>query len=284
LTDAQWALTPTAPVVHLQPVQPRRRVAKLVRLSTLRPKPIQWLLPGRVPFGAITLLAGRPGGGKSQFSIRLAADLSRHGVGALFIGDEDGAEDTILPRLLAADGNPEHVQIFDMEHDDMAQLPTDVPLLADKVREAGAALVVIDPVQAHLDDDINPNTDASLRRATRPLARMAQETGVAVLLITHLRKSLDGGVLDRVGGSGGLTGAARSVLLFGSRKPGDDVDPWTEADLRYACHAKINGAARAPTLRCRIQGENVRAGELIIPTSQLLLEGDVREVSARDLE
>jgi hypothetical protein len=270
------------PIAPAPPAPPR--AARIIKLSALRPRPISWLLPGRVPFGAASLLAGRPGGGKSQFSIRLAADLSKAGAPSLFVGDEDGAEDTILPRVLAAGGDPDKIGIFDMEHDDMAQLPTDVPLLGEKIRETGAALVVIDPVQAHLDDDINPNVDASLRRATRPLARMAQETGVAVLLITHLRKSTEGGVLDRVGGSGGLVGACRSVLLFGSRKPSENVDPWTEADLRYAIHAKCNGAPKAPTLRCRIQGEAVRAGDVTIETSQLLLDSEAPEVSPRDLD
>lgn len=257
------------------------RKAKLVKLSTLQPRPIQYLLPGRVPFGAITLLAGRPGEGKSQFSVRLAADLATQGVPSLFVGDEDGAEDTVLPRLLAAGGDPDLVSMFDMERDDMAQLPTDVPLLREKVLETGAALVVVDPVQAHLAEEINPNADASLRQATRPLARMAQELGIAVIMITHLRKSNDGGVLDRVGGSGGLVGACRSVLFFGHPR---NVTAWHEMDLRYVCHVKANGAAKAPTLRCRIQGEIVAAGGMSIPSSQLIFEDETSEIGPRDLE
>jgi hypothetical protein len=110
---------------------------------------------------------------------------------------------------------------------------------------------------------------------------MAQRTGAAVLLITHLRKSTDGGVLDRVGGSGGLVGAARSVLFFGQRR---NYDPFAEADVRYICHPKMNGAAKRPTLEAYIQGEIVTVGDMGIPTSQLILDEETNDVVARDLE
>src|SRR5690348_6360898 len=135
------------------------------------------------------------------------------------------------------------VSLFDLEDDEMAQLPTDIPLLADAAKREGAALIVIDPIQAHFAEEINPNVDASVRQATRPLARMAQQTGCAVVLVTHDRKSREGSLLDRIAASRGLTGAARSVLLFGKRKLSESVDPWTEADLRYAAHIKANGAS-----------------------------------------
>jgi AAA domain len=273
----------TTPLV----VPPPARRYRLTRLSTIQPRPVSWLLPGRIPFGALTVLAGPPGGGKSQFGIRLAADLGNAGVPTLMVGDEDGMEDTVLPRLLAAGGDSTRVALFDLHDDLMAQMPTDVPLMEDAIRETGAALVFIDPIQAHLAGEINPNVDASLRQATRPLARMAQRTGAAVIMVTHLRKSREGTLMDRVGGSGGLVGAARSVLLFGRRKSApenESYNPWDEADLRYACHVKANGAQLAPTLRCRIEPETVMAGDVRIESSQLLLEADTGEISAHDLE
>lgn len=278
MTLADWSTTPPAAPVAV-PALPTRR-ARVTKLSTLHPRPVQWLLHGRIPFAALTVLAGQPGGGKSTFCVALAAQLSRAGVVSLLVGDEDGAEDTVLPRLLAAGGDAERVALFDLEDDQMAQLPTDVPLLAGKVREEGAALVIIDPVQAHFAEEINPNHDASLRQATRPLARMAQQTGAAVILVTHDRKSHEGGLLNRVGGSRGMTGAARSVLLFGKAK---DAPPW-DLDIRYAAHIKANGAALAPTLQCRIVPQIVVHGKARIETSFLELEGDADGVHAKDLE
>ena len=48
-----------------------------------------------------------------------------------------------------------------------------------------------------------------------PLARMAERTGAAVLLVRHLNKAQGGNALYRGGGSIGIIGAARSGLLVG---------------------------------------------------------------------
>lgn len=259
------------------PAQPSRRY-RLRPLSSFKPKPITYLLPGRIPFGAITIVAGRPGTGKSQLTLALAAQLSKARVATIFLGAEDGLADTVRPRVMAAEGDADYVHIFDME-EGMAQLPTDVPFIAEAVRETGAGLVIIDPVQAHLAPEVNAQVDSSLRRATAPLAQMAQDTGVAVIFVTHLRKSTEGSALDRIGGSGGLAGASRSALLFGKDK---DADPWD--DRRYAVHIKSNGAAFASPLECRIEGYDVRFDDLVIPTSRVLMEREVTDITWRDLE
>jgi hypothetical protein len=59
------------------------------------------LRPG-VPFGKLTLVAGDPGLGKSLLTVKWAADASAHGQPTLMISGEDGAADTVKPRLEAA--------------------------------------------------------------------------------------------------------------------------------------------------------------------------------------
>lgn len=258
---------------------PLERRYRLTKVSSTQPRPITWLLPGRIPFGALTILAGRPGTGKSQFTLGLAAQLSRGGVDSILLGSEDGVGDTVHPRLLAAGADTDRVHVLDIDDDALVQLPTDVPFIAGAVKETGAGLLVIDPAQAHLAPEINSNVDASLRQATAPLARMAQDTGVAVVLVTHLRKSTEGSSLDRIGGSGGWGGAARSALLFGKDR---EADPWT--DTRYACHIKANGAALAPALECRVEGFDVRFGDMVIPSSRVVMEREVTDIRATDLE
>jgi hypothetical protein len=154
-----------------------------------------------------------------------------------------------------------------------------VPYISDAVKETGAGLLVLDPAQAHLAPEINSNVDASLRQATAPLARMAQETGIAVVLVTHLRKSTEGTALDRIGGSGGWGGAARSALLFGKDR---NADPWT--DTRYLSHIKVNGAALAPALECRVEGYDVRFGDMVIPSSRVVMEREVTDIYPSDIE
>lgn len=258
------------------------RAARLIRLDAVKPEPIRWMLPGRVPFGALTILGGRPGEGKSTLTLNLASQLS-HSSGTIIIGAEDGLADTVAPRLIASGANLANVHAMDVLTDrgfeDGAVLPTDVPLLEREVRETSSSLVIVDPFAAHLDPDLNSSNDHSLRQALRPLARMAHDTGAAVIVVAHLRKSRDGGPMDWIGGSGGLTGAARSVLLFGRHKDEEPLDD----DYRYLCNVKLNGARLGATVRCRLEGCRVKHGGRMIPTSRVLIEEEQPSVSARDL-
>jgi putative DNA primase/helicase len=51
----------------------------LLRMSEVTPQTIQWLWPRRIPIGAITLIVGAPGVGKSLWLCDLAARVSRGG-------------------------------------------------------------------------------------------------------------------------------------------------------------------------------------------------------------
>src|SRR5690606_31680638 len=48
-----------------------------VRLNELDRREVDWLWPGRIPLGKLTLLAGDPGLGKSLLTLDLAARISR---------------------------------------------------------------------------------------------------------------------------------------------------------------------------------------------------------------
>lgn len=256
---------PSGPWPAAVPDPPSRGYA-LTRVSDVRPRPITWLVPGRIPFGAVTILAGRPGKGKSQFTLAIAAHLSRQGVPSIFIGDEDGLEDTVRPRLMAADAQLELVHHFTATEgaDTMpAVLPTDVPLLKRAVTETGAGMVVIDPIAAHLAAEANSNNDHSVRQSIGPLVRMAQATGVAVVIVAHFKKSREGSPLDWISGVYG--GQIRSALLFGEAKKSD----WHDRNKRYLCHVKCNGAPMANTVECRVEGITVYDAGLSIPTSMV---------------
>jgi replicative DNA helicase len=81
-------------------------------MSAVAARPVEWLWPGWIALGKLTVLDGDPGMGKSTLLLDLAARLSRDGlmpdgpvgpVGApLILSAEDGEADTIKPRLAAA--------------------------------------------------------------------------------------------------------------------------------------------------------------------------------------
>src|SRR5690606_6557750 len=100
-------------------------------------------------------------------------------------------------------------------------LPDDIPTISKAVHHTGATLLVIDPLTAHLGGDVNSHRDSDIRRALAPLAKMASELHVAVLVIRHLNKQSGGSPMYRGGGSIGIIGAARLGMLLG-RSPDED--------------------------------------------------------------
>ena len=68
----------TVTKIH-QVTAPDRSKLDLVRVSDVALEPINWLWPGRIAKGKISLIAGHPGLGKSQVTISIAATVLRDG-------------------------------------------------------------------------------------------------------------------------------------------------------------------------------------------------------------
>jgi hypothetical protein len=127
-------------------------------------------------------------------------------------------------------------------------LPADVPEIEGRLTATGARMLVIDPLMAYLAGTVNAHRDQDVRRALAPLAGMADRTGVAVVVVRHLNKG-SGPAIYRGGGSIGISGAARSVLLVG-RDP--DADPNDRAPRLIVAVVKSNLAPTAPSMAYRL--------------------------------
>ena len=68
-------------------------------------------------------------------------------------------------------------------------LPSNLGAVEAMAGHGQAALVIIDPLAAFLDEGINSYRDSDIRRALFPLARLAESTGVAIVLVRHLNKA-----------------------------------------------------------------------------------------------
>jgi hypothetical protein len=226
-----------------------------ILLSEVFPERVRWLWEGRIALGKLNLVDGDPGTGKSAATTDLAArvsvgrpwpDGSRcEAGGVVILSAEDGLADTIRPRFDAAGGDPSRAvavsTIPDAEGNErQIAIPDDLHVIEATIGRVGAVLVVIDPLMAFLPGEVNSHRDQDVRRALAPLARLAERSGAAIVVVRHLNKGTGGNALYRGGGSIGIVGAARSGLLI-AKHPEDD-------GRRVLASIKSNLAPPAPSL------------------------------------
>jgi hypothetical protein len=235
--------------------EPKVEVAPVGRmLSEVEAERVDWFWRGRIPKGKLTMIEGDPGEGKSAMTTDFAARKSVgrpwpdgeecEAGGVVLCSAEDGVADTIRPRLDAARGDPERVlslvTVSDGDDERLISIPEDLEMIRQGIDRVEAEMVVIDPLSAFLSGDVNSHRDQEVRRALAPLAKLTEETGVAVVVVRHLTKSPGGNPLYRGQGSIGIIGAARSALLV-AKHPEDE-------GLRVLAPLKSNLTKPAPSL------------------------------------
>lgn len=256
-----------------------------VPFSTMKPKPVSWVVLLRVPAGEISLLAGDPGLGKSQMTVSWAAEVTTGSFMAqasdvLMISGEDSPERTTLPRLQAAGADLARVHLMQMwrgGEESWITLPDDLAEMERLIQQKKVRLVVIDPVNAFFNSGVDPWKDTAVRQVLGKLKAVAERTGASIVLVMHLTKSNNGGeAIHRVLGSVGYVGQARSVLLL-TRDPDDPKGE--QGSQRALAHAKCNIGPLAPSLIYEITPASLPNG---IETSYLERRGESPH-GARDL-
>ncbi|HEX2837584.1 MAG TPA: AAA family ATPase [Phycisphaerales bacterium] len=213
---------------------PRNGGAVIVRLSEVEPEQVDWLWPGKIALGKLTLIAGDPGLGKSFLTLDMAARVSSGRAwpdtpeaavtpgGVVLLSAEDGIADTIRPRLDAAGADATRIVALQAvqtvgnngsESARMFDLSRDLSALEDAVLKVNTCrLVVIDPVTAYLGG-VDSHKNADIRGLLAPLGAFAAQHGVAVVAVTHLNKSNGGPAIYRAMGSLAFAAAARAAWV-----------------------------------------------------------------------
>jgi putative DNA primase/helicase len=230
----------------------------LVRLDTIAPEPVEWLWPGRIARGKLTLIVGDPGTGKSTVTADVAARSSKNrawpdgspgaDASVLWLTAEDGLADTVRPRIDRQDGDARRIHILrairvDGVDEAAFTLEHSLPAMERALVDTQAALVIVDPLSAYLGSR-DSYKDAEIRGLLAPLAALAEQLHVAVLAVLHLTKDAQRRLLHRAQGSIGFVAAARTVLAVG-----EDPDV---PERRLVVSIKNNLGPLAPALAFRI--------------------------------
>lgn len=209
---------------------------RLRYLSEFQPERVSWLWEGRIPLGKTTAADGDPDLGKSTVLVDLAARLSTgrplpdgslgpgEPVSSIFLAAEDGIADTILPRLLAAGGDPRRVAVLEAVAGPTGglrppSLADDLTRIEEHIQRAGAKLLVIDPLFAFLAGS-ESKSPQEMAEVFGGLKAMLERTGCAGVALRHLAKSGGGKALYRGLMTVQIIASARSALYF-ERDPED---------------------------------------------------------------
>lgn len=197
----------------------------VIRLSEVQQTEVDWLWYPYILFEKLTIIQGNPGEGKTFFAMQLAAACTNRKFlpqmepfepfNVIFQTAEDGLGDTVKPRLISAEADPERVLVIDDAENPLT--------LADQriekaIRENNARLVIIDPLQAFLGANVDMNRANEVRPIFRRMAEMAQNTNCAIVMIGHLNKASGTQSTYRGLGSIDITAVVRSLLFIGKVK------------------------------------------------------------------
>ena len=206
-------------------------VSKLITLySEVQSERVRWFWYPFIAYGKVTLIQGDPGDGKSTMMMNLIAEMSKggktpdgralgRGQHVIYQCSEDGAADTIKPRLERCGAECSNIAFIDEEVHEGITL--DDERLYQAIASFLPKMVVIDPIQAYINSGSDLQIAARARKLMRRLSTWAEAFDCAVVLIGHMNKHEGAKGLYRSLGSIDVVAAARSVLQIER----DEADP-----------------------------------------------------------
>ena len=156
---------------------------KMIKMSEIQSQEIDWLWYPFIPYGKLTIVQGDPGDGKTTMVLNIAAKLSKgegleenmkvlEPMNIIYQTAEDGLADTVKPRLEAAGADCERVLVID-ESDKSLSMSDE--RLEEAIKQTGARLLILDPIQAYLGGGVDMNRANEARDMTKKLGALAEK-------------------------------------------------------------------------------------------------------------
>ena len=210
------------------------RPLKLKGLSRYDARKVNYLWQGWFPLNSVSIVAGDPGQAKTSFLLKMASAVTTGGKpypnaeptpkgSVVFATAEDSIEHTILPRVMAAGGDPSKFYIVENVDFDMVEQRDE---FMQAIRQLGdVRMVIIDPITAYMSKGSDGNSNVDVRIALRSLTDVAEDLDLAIIGISHLNKDTRKSVFARLLGSVGWVAAPRAVYLVAENPelPGQSV-------------------------------------------------------------
>jgi Bifunctional DNA primase/polymerase, N-terminal/AAA domain/Primase C terminal 1 (PriCT-1) len=208
--------------------------------------------------GALTVLDGNMGQGKSTFTCAIAAavttgkpppfveDIEKGNV--LFMSAEDDASRVLKPRLIKAGADTSKVR-FQQEPFSLDE--KGLTMLRQELAANTPALVVIDPIIAFMKEGADGNKATETMHFMVQIDQLAKEFDTAILIVRHLRKARADHAMHQGIGSISISARVRSGLILA---PHPD-DP----QKRAVAHSKANYSELGPTIVFELENTGPRS-------------------------
>lgn len=285
-SDAMLALAHTLNEAALHPPLDEREVERTVEsinrygsiydeafvtLADVKEEPLSWLYEPYILRGALNVLDGNPGLGKSFFCAGLAASVSaglrtkfsRNVVrgDVVMLSAEDDPRRVLRKRIRLAGGDLRRVHAQDSPF----TLDTQgLALLRAEMEKHHPLLVIIDPITAYFDASVDFYRANDMTQFLAAIELLAREFDCAIVIVRHLKKSQNDAAIFAGIGSVAVSGRVRSGLLLGLHPE----DP----EVRAVAHMKSNYGRKGPTILFElkvVQNEDQPAIKWLEPTEDL---------------
>jgi hypothetical protein len=159
-------------------------------------------------------------------------------------------------------------------------LPATLPKDLEKLEDVLAAkpetrLVVIDPLMAALEREVDSHRDQDIRWVLSRLVAIAVKYNVCIVAIRHTRKATGNNAITAGGGSIGISGQARVVLLI-DRHP-------DKPDVAVLACSKANLGPLPPSRSFRKVEASIETTSGPVKTLQLIWKSGIAPFTADEL-
>lgn len=139
------------------------------------------VLGGGLVKGAVTLLGGGPGIGKSTISLQLSYRIAALGLKVLYISAEESVQQTLLRAQRLGAANSDGIYIVNQ---------TELSLILEYVDKIKPDVFFIDSIQVIFNSDIpsGPGSVSQVRECAYILTQTAKINGISLFIIGHVTK------------------------------------------------------------------------------------------------
>jgi RecA-family ATPase len=257
---------------HTKPDKPSAAFV-LCALDEVEEQPVDWLFPGVIPRGEITVIGADGGTGKGFFQAAIIAALTNGtpcpmfenraaptcAGKVLYCTGEDPIPQVLVPRMRAAGADVHKINAVDST-DYFRKTGAALTLDADDMRkfilEYKPDLVIIDPLQSFLGDGVDMAKRNEMRKEILPFRSAIREVNAAGILTMHTNKRGQVAGRQRLADSSDMWDIARAVFMLGKDKSTGTI---------YASQEKNSYSPTVRTALFKIEGSG-NAAKAILQT------------------